>query len=145
MSGLIGGALVLLGVVGALVGNVVWRRARRQVEWEAVDGTVCGARMLIDAQFDLARIEYKYSYRGRAFRNTTVRSPAVAVNWPGPAKRLIEKYPPGSAVTVFVNPKNPAQSVLECGGDPKFLPLVLIVSTVLLLLGLLFLVAPGKA
>jgi hypothetical protein len=50
-------ALVLLGVMGALVGSGVWRQARRQVEWEAVDGTVCGARMLIDWEFDSAWIE----------------------------------------------------------------------------------------
>jgi hypothetical protein len=63
-----------------------------------------------------------------------VKSLEVLVNWPGPARRLVEKYPPGAAVTVFVNQENPWDSVLERGGDPKFLPVMLSTSAVLLLL-----------
>jgi hypothetical protein len=119
MTGFVGSGLVLLGVTGALVGPFLWRRARKQLEWEAVPGTVCTAR-IVGGEFYEAQIEYTYTFRGRAFRGTKVRSLTVLTNWRGPAQRVVEKYPPGSTVTVFVNPENPWDAVLERGGDPKF-------------------------
>jgi len=36
-------------------------------------------------------------------------------------------------------PENPADCVLEPGGDPKFLPMILLVSAIVLAMGLSFL------
>jgi len=140
VAGFIGSALVLLGVIGALTGAFAWRLARRQLGWEAVVGTVCASKVQFNWEFYEPRIEYTYSYRGRAFRGWKVRSLAILTNWHGPARRVIEKYPLGIAVTVYVDPKNPWDSVLERGGDPKFLPLITSISALLLILGWLVLI-----
>jgi len=144
MTGFISVAMVLAGVIAPLVGIVLRSRARRQVGWEAVHGTICAANVRFDGEYYVPQLEYTYSYGGRVLRGTKLKSLAVLVNWASPAERTIRKYPLGSAVTVFVNPESPAEAVLEPGGDPKFLPLILIVSAFLLAMGLALFYAPGK-
>jgi hypothetical protein len=137
---------ILIGVIAALVGAVLWSGARKQRDWETVQGTVCAGKVSWGwgDGFYHAEIEYAYSYRGRAYRGWTVRSPQGLVNWRGPSQRAVDKYPPGSAVTVFVNPENPWDTVLEPGGDPKFVVFIVFFSLFWLLFGLGCLRAAGK-
>ena len=143
MNGFIGGACILVSAISALVGVFLRSRARKQLAWEGVDGTVCAASVIFDGEDYRPRIEYAYSYHGRALRGAKVRSPAAVFNWRGPAERVVAKYRPGSAVTVFVNPENPGESVLERGGDPKFFLLMLFLSVLFLIFGVLLLRNPG--
>ena len=76
---------------------------------------------------------------GRTFRGATLRSLALSMNWSGPARRAVAKYPVGSTVTVFVNPKYPLESVLERGVDPKFIPFMLFFAALFLVPGLMLL------
>jgi hypothetical protein len=126
---------ILLGVMGALLGIFLERRARKQFGWDAAPGTICSSRVQ-GGEFYEPEIEYTYSYRGRPFRATNVRSFGMWPNWRGPAQRVVDRYPPGLQVTVFVNPENPWDSVLERGADPYFLPFVLSISGLLLIFGL---------
>jgi hypothetical protein len=144
MEGFIGSMLILFGVIGALSGAIAWSLARKQLEWEPVEGSVCVSDVQFNSDFYQPRIEYTYSYRGRAFRGQKVRSFSLMVNWRGPAQRDVARYPLGSTVTVFVNPANPWDPVLERGGDRRFLVFILSVSAILLMMGLLALGSRGK-
>ena len=137
MAGFVGIVLVLLGAIGILTAAVAWSLVRKQFGWDSVSGTVCASKVHFNWERYEARIEYTYSYRGRAFRGQKVRSLSISVNWRAPAQKDVEKYPLGSTVTVFVNPENPWDAVLERGGDPRFLPWILSVSAILLAMGLL--------
>jgi len=126
--GFLGGFLVVIGAAIGGVGAFLWSRAREQFGWDAVEGTISAAAVDFDWEDYRPRVEYTYVYRGRTFRGARLRSLALSVNWSGPARRAVAKYPVGSAVTVFVNPKYPLESVLERGGDPKFIPFMLFFS-----------------
>jgi hypothetical protein len=76
----------------------------------------------------LPDIEYAFVFQGTAFRCSRVRSFLVGFGWPGPARRISDRYPVGSSVVVYVDVADPNNSVLEPGGDPAFLLIVLTVS-----------------
>jgi hypothetical protein len=135
-TGLFGAFMVLFGVIALVVGLFAWSSARKQLGWEPVQGTIRTSGIVFDGEFYRAQIEYAYSWRGRLFEGTRVRSLTLLTNWRGPSQRRVNKYPVGSEVTVFVDPKYPRECVLERGGDPKFLPIVLLVSAVMLIPGL---------
>lgn len=135
MSGVAAGVLIGVGAIAALVGAFFWSRTRKQFGWEAVEGTVRSAAVVRGSKYYRAQVEYMYTYRGRALQGTKVRSPTAFVTWPGPSKRIVAKYPAGRAVTVFVNPENPQEAVLERGGDPTFFVLLAFISLVFLIIG----------
>jgi len=118
------------------VGAFLWSRARQQFTWDAVEGTICASAVDFDWEYYRPRIEYTYVHRGRTFQGAKLRSLALSVNWSGPARRAVAKYPLGSAVTVFVNPTYPTESVLERGGDPTFIPFMLLFSAIFAVPGL---------
>ena len=139
----VGGALVFGSVSAVVVAAFLRSRGRKQLSWEGVDGTITAARVTFDGEYYRPEIEYSYSYDGRALRGEKVRSFPLLVNWKGPARRVVAKYPPGSVVKVFVNPENPFESVLERGGDSRFLVLLLFIAAVFLIVGLALLKSGG--
>jgi Protein of unknown function (DUF3592) len=134
--GFLGGFLILIGAAIGAVGAFLWSRAREQFSWDAVDGTICAAAVDFDWEYYRPKIEYTYVYQGRTFRGTRLRSLALSVNWSGPARRAVAKYPVGSTVTLYVNPRYPGESVLERGADPTFIPFILIFSVPFVVAGL---------
>lgn len=134
--GFLGAFLIVIGAAIGALGAFLWSRARKQFGWDAVDGTICAAAVDFDGGDYRPRVEYSYVYRGRTFRGARLRSLALSMNWSGPARRAAAKYAVGSTVTVFVNPKYPLESVLERGGDPKFIPFMLFFAALFLVPGL---------
>jgi hypothetical protein len=118
-----------------LIGIALWglafairlkRRAAKHVTWATVPGVIEGSKiswgLFTPHGFISGDVEYAYTHAGRKLRGTKVRSPQVSVNWPGPARRDVARYKPGDTVTVYVDPDDVLNAVLEPGGDPRFLP-----------------------
>jgi hypothetical protein len=59
-------------------------------------------------------IEYEFTQDGRSFRSAHWRLLNFSVGNSISAQAVISRYPVGSSVTVFVNPRDPMRSVLEC-------------------------------
>ena len=60
------------------------------------------------------RIEYHYDYHGTSYQSKRIIT--VDINWPKKeAEAAVARYPVESSVTVWVNPENPRQAVLEKG------------------------------
>ena len=133
MPPLIGVAIgVLLGGLGALVGFHAWRglaesaRARR---WPTVDGRVIAARaarvvISVRASTGVARYRervlwvpellYEYGVGERVCRGDRIGLAAPSGSTePGAAEAVVARYPVGSAVTVYVDPADPANAVLD--------------------------------
>jgi len=134
--GLFGAFMVLAGALAPPIGIFFWNSVRKQLGWVPVRGVICVSEVRWDGEDYRAHVEYTYSYREREFRSTRVRSLRAVANWRGPAQRVARKYPPGTEITVFIDPENPRESVLEPGVSRMFLPTLLIVSAVVLVLGL---------
>lgn len=60
------------------------------------------------------RVEYSYEYQGKAYQGRGIIN--ISINWPRKeAETAVARYPVDAAVTVWVNPVNPHQAVLETG------------------------------
>lgn len=61
----------------------------------------------------LPMIEYAFDYQGHSFKSSHWRLSNYSKGNNASAEAVTSRYPLGSAVTVFVNPKQPEKSVLE--------------------------------
>ena len=111
----------------ACVAVVMSVRAEAQNRWPQVTGRIMRSHSQINLHF-LPDIEYAFVFQGTAFRCSKVRSFLVQYGWPGPARRIANRYPVGSSVVVYVDVADPNNSVLEPGGDPAFLPIILTIA-----------------
>jgi hypothetical protein len=117
MSVVPGAILIALGLGIATLGLALKARARRQHDWDRVDGTIISSAAKLYADVYAPAIEYVYIHKAREFRGTRVRSLEVLFNWRGPSARTALRFQKGSSVTVYVNPASPYDAVLEPGGD----------------------------
>ena len=58
-------------------------------------------------------IEYEFDYQGQRFKSAHWRFGNYSTGNSDSAREVTSRYPVGAAVTVFVNPRRPAKSVLE--------------------------------
>ncbi|MGA2749217.1 MAG: DUF3592 domain-containing protein [Verrucomicrobiota bacterium] len=63
-------------------------------------------------------IEYQFTYRGQTFTSSHWRAGNYSLGDADSATAVVSRYPFESPVVVFVNPKNPAKSVLERSTTP---------------------------
>lgn len=63
-------------------------------------------------------VEYEYSYRGKAYSSSKRRAGNYASGASEEAEAILSRYPVGGRVTVFVDPEDPDNSVLEFGATP---------------------------
>jgi uncharacterized protein DUF3592 len=95
--------------------------AIRSTQWPSTSGTVSAS--VVEETKDLegdvlhrARISYVYSVAGREFVGSRARfGNWLFISWRWVARRLMRRYPIGSAVRVHYDPSDPADSVLEPG------------------------------
>ena len=117
--------------VGVLYATSQIVRALLAQRWDSVEGELAGVRLVhrssgdaLSGSADYSYISYRYHVAGRPYRNDRLRfGPQVAPSSPMPAidpeprddagkARLAARYPTGSPVRVYYNPRNPADSVL---------------------------------
>jgi hypothetical protein len=122
-------AVILLAVVVKLV------EVRRARHWPSTSGTVLKARVRTRRRTDVegrSRFEseplvtYEYEVNGRIYRGTRL-SFAERIS-PGEIDAWLKRYPQGKNVTVYYNPADPSQAVLE-----RSLPPVVVKGVLLLL------------
>ena len=113
--------------LAACVAVAMSLQAEAQSRWPQVSGRIMRSRIQVGRSF-LPDIEYAFVFQGTAFRCSKVRSFLVGYGWPSPARRIANRYPVGTSVVVYVDVADPSNSVLEPGGDPAFLPIVLAVA-----------------
>ena len=81
---------------------------RQLAGWPQVSGKVFSSTIDGLDDFWMAEVEYEYAVDGVKYTND-----AKEGGREGPCRRLVERYPQGSIVTVFYNRKSPHASVLE--------------------------------
>jgi hypothetical protein len=91
--------------------------------WPRTPGSIVTSK--IDRQYagtgtyqNVPVIEYEFPYKKLVFRSSHWRVGNYASGIREEAETIISHYPAGSTVTVFVNAKEPAKSVLEHGTSP---------------------------
>ena len=113
--------VALLGCFLAWHGIRLHRLASASASWPAATGTILACRIRRDYDEDTGKhwillLEYEYLVGGERFTSGRVRfgedNPRMTEM---ESLRVGDRYPLQSPVTVFYNPANPAQAVLEAG------------------------------
>ncbi|MEZ4733989.1 MAG: DUF3592 domain-containing protein [Caldilineaceae bacterium] len=137
---------VVVGGVSLFLGVRQITRANASQSWPAVTGVVTVSELgkhlgndRNDATTYSADISYDYRVNDRDYINGAVTFGSVSSSEPSSARRVLQRYPVGHAVTVYYNPVNPGEAVLEPGvhGGAWFLPLV---GSIFLVVGAIFFV-----
>jgi hypothetical protein len=118
------GGLIAMAIAATAICAVDLRRARRQLalshRWVRVTGTVTEATIREVSHSDMG-IEYEpvvaYAYEAERARyqseRLTLAKQPIRYSLRRNAERQLARYAPGRTVLVYVDPANPAASVLE--------------------------------
>jgi len=102
-------------------------KGKSSERWRRHTGTVIDVKVDVDkyrdadeglggeAHYSMPFVRYKYLYAGRVFKSKRM---ALNDNWSpdyGESSEAVVGINPGSEITIYVNPKNPKQSVLSKG------------------------------
>jgi hypothetical protein len=123
---LIPAAFAVLGFVFALKSISLTRQGRVCAQWPVALGRILEVRGEVrlvednndrrhrDDAFFGADVKYAYQVAGRDYRSTRLYvGRPVLTGSPKIAQDIIAKYRPGTKVSVFYNPANPAEAMLE--------------------------------
>ena len=123
---LIPAAFVAFGGVFALKAMSLRRQGRGCARWPIAPGRILEARQEVqlvenrndrhhrDDPFFGATVSYAYQVSGRDYRSTRLYAGRPVLRGsPKIAQAIVAKYPPGAPVSVFYNPANPAEAMLE--------------------------------
>ena len=115
--------VVLFIIAWNLVREGLWvfRMSRKSATWPSVVGTIVSSEIVYCAggggdavQTYEVKLAYEYSVGGTAYRCDRFGWRGDrSTSWKGHAKRIAASYPVGHAVTVYYDPADPAQAVLE--------------------------------
>jgi hypothetical protein len=114
-------ALSATGFVALWGGFELRDRARGMARWPSVRGRVTAGAVVAGTTFDDGSpayypvITYRYVVAGREYegKRRTLINVGVGGLLRGAAQQVVARYPVGSEVTVFYDPANPGEAVLE--------------------------------
>ncbi|HHY89643.1 MAG TPA: DUF3592 domain-containing protein [Chloroflexi bacterium] len=67
----------------------------------------------VESTLHLPYVRYRYTVMGQTYTSDTISIGVKATQTPEAARRAADRYPVGSSVVVYYDPKNPSDSVLE--------------------------------
>lgn len=137
------GALVLSAIILNVIFLIVIFYTRRKVaqaeNWSSTVGTVTLSTIDVHRSGSRNSIPYpdvRYSYQvmGREYEANKIM-PGAEIGGSG-AQKVIDRYPVGAQVTVFYNPNNPYEAVLEKKGPAPWIMWLVLVTINVVLFGM---------
>jgi hypothetical protein len=111
-----------LAIIGG-VGYFIYKRSQqgtayRQAaqNWRSTSGTILMSSVqTVHGGNSYPVIVYQYEVNGQRYQSQTIKAGEQYLNIriAGQAQETVSRYPIGATVTVYYNPDNPAESVLE--------------------------------
>jgi hypothetical protein len=113
-------AIVAAGVVLVVFGVYTRVQSLRSRSWPTAPGVITESRVDSSRNRDgqwshTARIRYRYTVDGKTYNGDTI---SYAKGLFDGASVQVSRYPQGSAVGVYYDPKDPASAVLDPGAGP---------------------------
>lgn len=99
-----------------MFGIIVYLRiaANAVKNWSSVPGKVTTSRVSYESSADKTNatpfVVYVYEVDGKTYEENSISPGILTIS---NAEKVVARYPRGSEVTVYYNPKNPSQAVLE--------------------------------
>lgn len=113
-------AIVAAGVVLVVFGVYTRVQSLRSRSWPTAPGVITESRVESSRKREgqwshVARIRYRYAVNGKTYDGDTI---SYAKGLFDGASVQVSRYPQGSAVGVYYDPKDPASAVLDPGAGP---------------------------
>lgn len=116
--------VVILGLVMFLGGLLAWATMQpiidytRSLSWPQTEGEILRSGVVVvegdDSISYHPSADYRYVVNGEPYRGDRL---FFGSQWNGPverpAQRIVDRYPEGQPITVFYDPANPSESVVE--------------------------------
>jgi hypothetical protein len=121
-------------------------KAQQSLSWPSTDGVISHSAVLMQTQRDSssasstsykADVTYRYKVRGRDYSSERITLADIS-SGAGRAQGIVNRYPDGAPITVYYNPVDPSDAVLERGGASG-IRILYIVGGVFAAAGVLFL------
>jgi uncharacterized protein DUF3592 len=113
---------LLLGLLILIVGSVLIRvpQSIASIYWPTTEGIIISSHVTEECCNSYTegwypQISYRYSVNQQEYTSNRIELVYVAIQWGGSIQSIVEKYPVGQKVSVYFNPNNPAEAVLEPG------------------------------
>ena len=139
MDTLIGISLIIAGSIFCLWSLYSLKKGRESEEWSTTTGVITKSKIYEPyrkGEGSVPIVHYEYSHNGTTYRSDRIFwSNAHTSGAQKAAQEVVDKYKEGSKVTVYYNPDNAKQSVLETGAAQGAV-LWLVVSGVLIVAGI---------
>jgi hypothetical protein len=129
MPGSLGASLFSLVFVAVGAGILYYargvaRKMQQSLSWPSARGEIAHSAVFREMQDSSsssgptykADVAYRYQVKGRDFSSEQITL-ADYSSTTGRAQAIVNRYPHGAAVTVYYNPANPAEAVLERGAS----------------------------
>ncbi len=118
------GGFVLFGAVMIGVGASDLRKMIASKSWPTAAGKVMESEIKSAGKYYYPGIKYVFHVNKKKYESDNFNLTHVQSGDPLPSKRAVKRYPAGTAVKVYYNPKNPEECALEPGVDWSVLALM---------------------
>ncbi len=110
--------MIGLGIFGYSMYEAV--KAYGSTDWPTVKGTIVDSRIGIhsgseDGTTYTPDVMYEYWVQGKLYRAGNIRPSKLDESSPADAQRKLDRFPTGASVTVYYNPADPYDALLEPG------------------------------
>jgi len=112
------------GIAFAFIGYNSMQKAKAAKAWPTVEGRITSSevdsywkrdRDSGSTRMHEAKIAYEYTVDGVSYESTKISFMSSSSSLRGQAQAMVRKYPAGGTATVYYNPSNPQEAVLEPG------------------------------
>jgi hypothetical protein len=116
-------SLLIIGVICLLIGLYNTRKAFLAFKWLETQGVILKSEIETrrvgpnHSRRYHALIIYEYSVQGQTYQSNRLSFSDTFRKNPAESQSKIRLYPIGKRVTVFYNPKNPSEVILERSGN----------------------------
>lgn len=116
--------LLVLALSGGIAAFTSWQAAgaASAKSWRTAEGRVTSSQLVAGCGRNGAQtfpnVQYEYRYEGAVYAGSRVAVDTDYCGWSKAGSEIVERYPPGSGVKVFVNPARPREAALMVG-DPQ--------------------------
>lgn len=104
-----GGAVIYFGVYEVMSRHQELARGHPSSDWPSTEGRVTHSIIARGGETSGLHFRYDFTVEGRDYTGERVSFGSVR------GRRVVEEYPQGAEVTVYYDPANPGESVLEPG------------------------------
>ena len=116
---LVCGLFSLAGLGLMLTAAFDLRKANRAKTWPTAQGRILSSRLAEVSDSDgiiyKAAVLYEYRVNGMDYRSDVWQVRAGSSSFTRAATKVVERYPAGATVTVYFNPEDPSDAMLEPG------------------------------